>query len=292
MILIYGGNGYIGKHIVKELKKNTETQLEFKLSSNRIYNYNDVLNDIKFYRPKFIISAAGYSTPTTIDHYEHHKEELILTNTIGNLILADLTSKYNIHLILIMSGCIYQYNNYNDIGYFKFKFNEESIPNFSGSFYSKNRIETEQLLSNYKHICILRLRLPISNDMNKKSLITKIVNYRSVIDIPNSMSVLEDLTPFIPIVLEKKLTGIFNLVNSGIISHPQILNMYKLYINPKYKYTIISEEEQDKKLLAKRSNCNLDNNKISQYMYIPSISESIEYIFKDMNKDLQKYNLF
>jgi dTDP-4-dehydrorhamnose reductase len=288
MILIYGGSGYIGKHIVKELEKNN---LEFVLSSKRIYNYTDIESDIELFNPEFIISAAGYSTPTTIDHYESHKEELILTNTTGNLILADLTSKYKIHLTLILSGCIYQYKDYSDFNYYKLKFTEESTPNFSGSFYSKNRIQTEELLSNYDHICILRLRLPISNDMNKKSLISKIVNYRTIINIPNSMTVLEDLIPFIPIVMEKKLTGKFNLVNFGIITHSQILDMYIKYINPNYKYTIISEEIQNLKVLAPRSNCHLSNQKISQYMYIPHINNSIERIFIGWKKSLQKYNL-
>jgi dTDP-4-dehydrorhamnose reductase len=243
------------------------------------------------YKPKSIISTAGFSTPNTIDFYESHKEELILTNTVGNLILADLTSKYDIHLTLIMSGCIYNYKNYDDIGYYNFKYTEKNIPNFSGSFYSKNRIETENLLSNYKHICILRLRLPISNNLHPKSLITKIVNYKTVINIPNSISVLEDLIPFIYIILKKNLTGIFNLVNSGIISHPEILEMYIKYINPKYKYIIISEEIQNLKLLAKRSNCHLSNDKLSQYMYVPNIKKSIENIFKDWSKSLQKYHL-
>jgi dTDP-4-dehydrorhamnose reductase len=288
MILIYGGRGYIGNHIVKELEKNN---LEFVLSSNRIYNYTDIENDIKLYKPEFIVSAAGYSTPNTIDHYESHKEELILTNTTGNLILADLTSKYNIHLTLIMSGCIYQYKDYSDFNYYKLKFTENSTPNFSGSFYSKNRIETEQLLSNYDHICVLRLRMPISNNLHPKSLITKIIKYSTIINIPNSMTVLDDLIKFIPIVLEKNLTGKFNLTNSGVITHSEILDMYIKYINPNYKYTIISEEEESKKVLVARSNCHLSNGKISKFIYIPNIHNSIENIFKDWNKSLQKYHL-
>jgi dTDP-4-dehydrorhamnose reductase len=288
MILIYGGRGYIGNHIVKELEKN---KLEFVLSSKRIYNYTDIENDIKLYKPEFIVSAAGYSTPNTIDHYESHKEELILTNTTGNLILADLTSKYNIHLTLIMSGCIYQYKDYSDFNYYKLKFTENSIPNFDKSVYSKNRIQTEELLSNYNHICILRLRMPISNNLHPKSLITKIINYSTIINIPNSMTVLEDLIPFITIAINKKLNGIFNLVNTGVITHSEILDMYIKYINPNYKYTIISEEEQSKKVLVARSNCHLSNKKISKYIYVPNINESIEKIFIDWNQSLQKYHL-
>ena len=192
---------------------------------------------------------------------------------------------------MILSGCIYQYKNYDDIGYHKFKYTEKDTPNFDGSFYSKNRIQTEELLSNYDHICVLRLRLPISNDMNKKSLISKIVKYSTIINIPNSMTVLEDLIPFIPIVLKKKLTGKFNLVNTGVITHPEILEMYIKYINPNYKYTIISEGIQNLKVLAPRSNCHLSNKKISKFMYIPNIHNSIESIFRKWNKDLQKYHL-
>lgn len=288
MILIYGGNGFIGKYIISELKKNN---IKYAVSSNRIYKYNDIENDIKYYKPTHIISAAGYSTPTNIDFYEQNAENLILTNTTGNLILADITKKYRIHLTIIMSGCIYTYSNnqyYDD----KNIYYENDIPNFYGSTYSANRIFTEYFLSYYNNICILRLRMPISNNMDSKSLITKIVNYTTVINIPNSMSVLEDVMQFIPIIIDKNLTGIFNLVNNGIITHPEILDLYKSYVNPKYKYTIISEEQQNKKLSALRSNCHISNDKVSQYIKIPHIKTSITNIFIQMKKIVDKYNLF
>jgi dTDP-4-dehydrorhamnose reductase len=286
MILIYGGSGFIGKHIVSELNKYNKFYV---LSSNRIYKYNDVLSDIKKYNPTHIISAAGYSTPSNIDFYESNVENLILTNTTGNLILADISNRYNIHLTLIMSGCIYTYTNndyHNNIYY------EDDTPNFYGSTYSANRIATEYCLTYYKNICILRLRMPISNDIHSKSLITKIINYRNVINIPNSMSVLEDVIKCIPIIIDQNIVGKFNLVNTGIITHPEILDLYKYYVNPYYKYTIISEEEQNMKLLAFRSNCHISNLKISQYIKIPSIKASIIDIFIKMKKTIDRYNLF
>jgi nucleoside-diphosphate-sugar epimerase len=78
MILIYGGNGFIGNYIISELKKHN---IIYKLSSKRIYKYNDIINDIHEYKPTHIISAAGYSTPSNIDYYESNVENLILTNT-------------------------------------------------------------------------------------------------------------------------------------------------------------------------------------------------------------------
>lgn len=288
MILIYGGNGYIGKYITSELDK---SNLQYILSSNRIYKYDSILQDINQYNPTHIISAAGYKTPTNIDFYEYNANQLILTNTTGNLILADLCNKFNIHLTLIMSGCIYTYvdehyyENYNI-------FYENDFPNFYGSIYSSNRIGTEYFLNYYPNICILRLRMPISNDVHPKSLITKIINYRTVINIPNSMSVLEDVIKAIPIIINLNLIGTFNLVNTGVITHPEILDLYKLYVNPYYKYTIISEEQQNNKLIALRSNCHISNSKISKYIKIPNIKSSILNIFIDMKNIIDRYNLF
>lgn len=288
MILIYGGNGYIGKYITSELDK---SNLQYILSSNRIYKYDSILQDINQYNPTHIISAAGYKTPTNIDFYEYNANQLILTNTTGNLILADLCNKFNIHLTLIMSGCIYTYvdehyyENYNI-------FYENDFPNFYGSIYSSNRIGTEYFLNYYPNICILRLRMPISNDVHPKSLITKIINYRTVINIPNSMSVLEDVIKVIPIIINLNLIGTFNLVNTGVITHPEILDLYKLYVNPYYKYTIISEEQQNNKLIALRSNCHISNSKISKYIKIPNIKSSILNIFIDMKNIIDRYNLF
>ncbi len=283
MILIYGGTGFIGKHIVNILKN--KTKFSYILSKKRIYNYNDVLEDIEKYKPKYIISAAGYSTPNTIDFYEKNKSDLLLTNTTGNLILAYLCNKMNIHLTLIMSGCIY---DYQDKPYFLQK-TEDHVPNFFGSYYSANRIQTEKLLEIYDNICIIRLRMPISSDMHPKSLITKIINYKNVIDIPNSMSVLDDVLPFIIKIINYNLVGTFNVVNTGIISHPEILELYKKYINPNYKYNIISKCKQN--IIAQRSNCHLSNSKLLQYYNPKDIYTSIENIFKKMSKTLDNYNI-
>lgn len=43
-----------------------------------------------------------------------------------------------------------------------------------------------------------------------------------VVDVPNSMTVLTDLLPISLIMAERKLTGIYNFVNPGAISHNQV----------------------------------------------------------------------
>ena len=41
------------------------------------------------------------------------------------------------------------------------------------------------------------------------------------------MSILDDLLPLIPEMALKDLRGIYNFVNPGVISHNQILDLYK-----------------------------------------------------------------
>lgn len=283
MIIVYGSSGFIGSYIIKELNKNNK---HYVLLKTRIENYENIKKDIKKYNPTHIISAAGYPTPTTVDFYETHKSDLLLINTVGNIILANLCEKYNVHLTLIMSGCIYKHSDNN---YYKY-YSENEKPNFTDSYYSNNRAMTENLLSIYKNICILRLRMPISYSLHPKSLITKIINYRNIINIPNSMTVLEDMIPFIIIVLNKNLIGKFNLVNTGVATHPNILYLYKKFVNPKYKYNIIEENKQN--IVAKRSNCSLTNKKVRDYMPVKNLSNSIYNIMKSYKNIIDKYHLF
>jgi hypothetical protein len=48
-----------------------------------------------------------------------------------------------------------------------------------------------------------------------------------VCNIPNSMTILDDLLPVSIVMAERKLTGVFNFTNPGAISHNEILDLYK-----------------------------------------------------------------
>ena len=48
----------------------------------------------------------------------------------------------------------------------------------------------EQMLAIYKNTLVLRVRMPISDDLSPRNFITKIMKYDNVVNIPNSMTVL------------------------------------------------------------------------------------------------------
>ncbi len=116
-----------------------------------------------------------------------------------------------------------------------------------------------------------------------------------MVNIPNSMTVLHDLLPVSLAMAERKLTGIYNFCNPGVISHNEILDMYKKYIDPSYTYTNFSLEEQAQILKAGRSNNCLDHTKLVNAlpdMKIPEIHEAMEGVFQRMRVNLEKEGIW
>jgi hypothetical protein len=105
----------------------------------------------------------------------------------------------------------------------------------------------ESLLREYDNLLQLRLRMPVSRDLaNSRNFVFKIVHYEKVVNIPNSMSVLDELLPASVEMARKSLTGIYNFTNPGVISHNEVLGLYKEYVDPQYTWLNFTEEEQAK----------------------------------------------
>ncbi len=123
-------------------------------------------------------------------------------------------------------------------------FLESDSPNFHGSYYSHTKAMVEDLLKAFATTCVLRVRMPISDDLSPRNFVTKIVKYDKVVNIPNSMTVLHDLLPVSLAMSDRSLVGIYNFCNPGVISHNEILELYKKHIDPSYTWTNFSLEEQ------------------------------------------------
>ena len=144
----------------------------------------------------------------------------------------------------------------------------------------------EELLKNYDNVCTLRVRMPISSDLeNPRNFITKITRYQKVVNIPNSMTVLDEMLPIAVEMAKRRLTGIWNFTNPGVVSHNEILEMYKQFIDTGFKYTNFTLEEQAKVIVAPRSNNELDASKLKkEFPELLSIKDSLmKYVF-EVNK--------
>ncbi|GLU04035.1 hypothetical protein SLE2022_212020 [Rubroshorea leprosula] len=190
--LIYGRTGWIGGLLGKICEKQG---IPYDYGRGRLEERSQLLADIKSVKPTHVFNAAGVTGGPNVDWCETHKTETIRTNVVGALTLADVCREQGLLMINYATGCIFEYDATHPLGS-GIGFKEEDRPNFTGSFYSKTKSMVEELLREYDNVCTLRVRMPISSDLsNPRNFITKITRYNKVVDIPNSMTILDELLP-------------------------------------------------------------------------------------------------
>ena len=284
-ILIFGHNGWIGQQVIEILKK---TKNQVIAAKSRADNKEDVEREIREINPTHIFCFIGRTHGkigdkeyTTIDYLEQHGKIMdnVRDNLFSPIILAILCEKYNIHLTYLGTGCIFEFDEEHPYGKEINGFTEDSKPNFFGSSYSVVKGYTDQLMHMFNNTLNVRIRMPITGETNSRNFITKITKYKKICSIPNSMTVLPELLPIMIDMAEKKKTGTINLTNPGLISHNEILEMYKQYVDPAFTWENFSIQEQDQILSAKRSNNYLDTSKLHElYPQVKNIKESVRNI--------------
>jgi len=287
-ILIYGSKGWIGSQFKDILYSNN---ILFSEGNARVDNINDLGNEIELINPTHIVSFIGRThgnyngkNISTIDYLEQPGKlvENIRDNLFSPLMLASICKNKNIHFTYLGTGCIFKFDESHPFGLEENGFNEDSLPNFFGSSYSTVKGFTDKLMHTYDNVLNLRIRMPIDDKQNPRNFITKITTYDKICSIPNSMTVLPELLPKVLDMMDKKIVGTVNLTNPGLISHNEILEMFKEIVDPEFTWKNFSKEEQNKILASDRSNNFLDTTKLENlYPDIKNIKESVrEVLYK------------
>jgi len=274
--LLYGQNGWIGGMLTEMLRAKG---IEAVLSDVRLENREALIKELDEVQPTRVLNAAGVTGRPNVDWCESNKQTVIRTNVIGCLNVADVCWQRGIHCTLYATGCIFEYDEAHQWGS-GVGFTEEDRANFFGSYYSLTKGYVEEMLRCYlDHLAILRVRMPISDDLASRNFVTKISKYAKVVDVPNSMTVLHDMLPASLAISDRKLSGIYNFCNPGVISHNEVLALYKKHVDPDFTWTNFTIEEQSKILAAARSNNELDCNKLVKALPdldIPEIHVAME----------------
>ena len=281
--LIYGSNGWIGQQLIELL------QAEGIKHTRGIARVNDIphlTKEIEQTKPTHIVSFIGRTHGVigdevypTIDYLE--KEGKLAENVRDNLFcplsLAVLCERRQIHLTYLGTGCIFKFDSDHPFGQEISGFSEESLPNFFESAYSTVKGFTDQLMHLFPDTVLnLRIRMPITGQKNSRNFITKITTYDKICSTPNSMTVLPEMLPLVVDMMKNNITGTINLTNPGLISHDQILAMYREIVDPAFTWKNFTVEQQDQILLAGRSNNYLDTSKLQElYPKVLPIEEAV-----------------
>jgi len=284
-LIIFGGCGWIGQQILPMFQKIFDTVMVVE-PHNRADDEKFVIELLDKERPSHVVSFIGRTHGgdfKTIDYLEQPGKlfENLRDNLYAPAILAHLCHDRAIHFTYLGTGCIFSSQDDTQ------EFNEEDKPNFFGSSYSVVKGFTDRLMHLYPFALNVRIRMPITNVDHPRNFISKIVSYDKVCSIPNSMTVLPTLLPFLVDMISRCETGTINLVNPGVITHNEILEMYRDIVDPSFKWENFTEEEQNKVLAAKRSNNALCTKRL-EAMYpdvIPPIKEAVKIALTNWNSD-------
>ena len=136
----------------------------------------------------------------------------------------------------------------------------------------------------------LRIRMPITGEVNGRNFITKITTYENICSIPNSMTVLPELLPKVLDMMKNGVTGTMNLTNPGLISHNEMLEMFREIVDPEFVWNNFSVEEQAEILASERSNNFLDTSRLQQlYPDVKPIKESVRDMMLQYRESYHKY---
>ena len=275
-LLIYGSRGWIGSQFLEVCLKEKENGLCFYQGNARVNNIKELKKEIDQISPTHIISFIGRThgtfgnkTYSTIDYLEQKGKlvDNIRDNLYSPLSLAILCKEQNIHYTYLGTGCIFKFDQEHPFGEEKNGFQEASKPNFFGSSYSIVKGFTDQLMHEFEsNVLNVRIRMPIVNYHHSRNFITKITTYEKICSIPNSMTYLPELLPCLFQMIKENRTGTINLTNPGLISHNEILELYKKHVDVSFEWKNFSMEEQNQILASERSNNYLNTDKLQEWM--------------------------
>jgi len=283
-LLVYGSKGWIGTQFMKIASDHTIA------GKSRLDDVAAVKKELDEVAPTHVFcfigrthGTIGEKVYTTIDYLEQPGKlvDNIRDNLFSPITLAKLCSDSDIHLTYLGTGCIFKYDDKHPFGKEVNGFTEDAKPNFFGSGYSVVKGFTDQLMTLFPNVLNLRIRMPITGEPNGRNFITKITTYEKICSIANSMTVLPELLPMALKLAMNKHTGTLNLTNPGLISHNEILEMYKDIVDPEFEWKNFSIVEQAKILAADRSNNYLDTIKLETLCpEVKNIKESVRQMLE------------
>ncbi len=272
-VLIFGPRGYLGEYF-----KNAYP--EAKTSDADIGDVVAVSSALDREKPDVVINCAGRTGRPNVDWCEDHKEETVYANVTGPLVLLHACLSRGIYLVHLSSGCIYA-GDHGGRG-----FSEGDPPNFSGSFYSKTKAWSDQVLKEFP-VLILRMRMPFDGTLAERNLLSKLRKYPRVLDEENSITYLPDFVDAAKALVSRKAVGIYHLVNEGVISPYRLMELYKEIVDPAHTFQRLTLAQLGEVTKTGRSNCMLSGAKAaSEGVFMRPAEEAARLAMENIKKEL------
>lgn len=246
------GPGYLGNRMAQALEGAALVRAD-------ITDRRAVEAALRDHAPDAVINAAGKTGRPNVDWCESHPHETYQANVIGPLVLAQACAERGVYLLHLGSGCIFYGPSPAPGGW-----REDDHAN-PLSLYSRTKYAADLVLSRLPGVAVARLRMPIDDRPDDRNLITKLARYREVVDVENSVTIIEDLIHVTRQLLARRLAGVFHTTNPGAMRHRDLLALYRELVDPAHRSQLISEDELLSRGLVQkgRSNCILASDRLA-----------------------------
>jgi 3,5-epimerase/4-reductase len=270
-VLVFGA-GYLGTIFYRSNQGSV-------LSKADIADPVQVRAELDANRPDVVVNFAGKTGRPNVDWCEANKLPTMRSNVVGALVLAEACAERNIYFVHVSSGCIFYGASPDPRGW-----HEDDFANPS-AFYSRTKYAADLVLSQLPDVAVVRLRMPIDSEPGERNLITKLVSYAKIIDVQNSVTVVDDLMDAIHGVIEKRGTGVFHAVNPGIMRHRGLMDLYQELVDPKHTNEWITEADLVQMGLAAKAR----SNNIMQNTRLPELGIHMRPIDVALRDCMEKY---
>jgi dTDP-4-dehydrorhamnose reductase len=253
MTVVVFGAGFLGRRFAEELPGAV-------LSTVDVTDRDAVRRSLRELGATAVVNCAGKTGKPNVDWCESHQFETHRSNVVGALVLAEACAEAGAYLLHMASGCIFYGPSPSPGGWLEHDFANPS------AYYSRTKYAADLLLSKLPNVGIARLRMPIDGRPGPRNLITKLASYPKVIDVANSVTIVDDLVSVTLALVERRATGIFHVTNPGPMRHRDLLRLYGDIVDPSHRYELIAEEELVARGLATsaRSNCVLASPRLAE----------------------------
>lgn len=267
------GGGWLGRKIARALSCSIAYGIDIAVPKM-------VAHFLDEFEPQIIINGAGRAgppshlqgvpgVPQNIDWCNLNDETRAMTrrsNIEGPGVLGRLCRERGIQVVHISSGCLWNGPSIHSDRAWREMDQPKPV-----SFYSETKVEGEQVLieaCGVQEPLIPRIRLPIDGLPNPRNLITKLAKYPEIMDVFNSVTVVDSFLFALDKLIRDDRTGIYHVTNPGAVFNAEIIWWYCELVDPTHRecYEVVSEQEIFKRGRATegRSNCLLNTKKLEE----------------------------
>lgn len=278
-VLIFG-NGQIGNFYLKYFKgKGIEASIAADIDIRKLDQVNKAIDD---FQPTVVINTAAM---TNLEWCGQHRLEAFDVNALGAATVAKACDQKGVYMIHFSSGCIFSSVDGKDAKV------ETDIPNPS-SYYGWTKVWSENLVpfersTGFKYL-ILRPRQPVSAQVSPKNMLVKMLTFAKFIDTANSGTVIEDLMDWTDRLIDKQVTGVLHVANTGYTTPYDIGLMIKEFVLPELEPEKITKAQLDKMTPNTRVDTVLNVDKLASLgIEVKPYEERLREIVKQLGENVR-----